>query len=242
MIRVVVLMMVMLLSGCVNQSQSEIKITRSVVYVGSCKVIIQQSQHASGQSFVHVHQNETTALRAAQHIVETKGGRLLTLIHPGQRNIVFQQNHQRYEFDPNRMFTDAGIKKTLKSFGHYSPAAHKEVKKLADEVKRLLPKGKIIAVHNNNDYSIKEYFPGNKLHKDAAAINLVQQHFYRNFYLVTRPTEFKRLKALRFNAVLQAKQAMDDGSLSVYLAHRDYVNVEAGYGQLHAQINMLKWA
>lgn len=242
MIQVVVLMMAMLLSGCMNQSQSAIKTRNSVVHVGNCKVIIQQLQHGSGQSFVHVHQNETTALRAAQHVVETKGGSLLTLIHQGQRNIVFHQNHQRYEFDPNRMFTDAGIKKTLSSFGHYSPAAYKEVKKLADKVKRLLPEGKIIAVHNNNGYSIKEYFPGKKLHKDAAAINLVQQRFYRNFYLVTRPAEFKRLKALRFNAILQAKQAMDDGSLSVYLAHRDYVNVEAGYGQLHAQIDMLKWA
>ena len=106
----------------------------------------------------------------------------------------------------------------------------------------MLPAGKIIAVHNNNDYSIKEYFPGKKLHGDAAALHLVHQRFYRNFYLVTRSSEFERLKALSYNAILQAKTATDDGSLSVYLAHRDYVNVEAGYGQLHAQIEMLRWA
>lgn len=242
MIRVFAFMVSLLLIGCVIQAPSAMRVKKTVVHVGDTKVIIKQIQHGQGQSFVHVHHNETTALQAAQHVVEKEGGSVLTLVHPGQRNIVFHLHHQRYEFDPNRMFTDIGIQKTLKSFGHYSPGAHAEVRKLADKVKRLLPSGKIIAVHNNNDYSIKEYFPGKKLHGDAVALNLNHQRFYRNFYLVTRSSEFQRLKALRFNAILQAKTATDDGSLSVYLAHRDYVNVEAGYGQLRAQIDMLKWA
>lgn len=242
MIRVFAFVMSILLIGCVMKSPSAMRVKNTVVYVGNTKVVIKQIQHGSGQSFVHVHHNETTALKAAQHVVETEGGSVMTLVHPGQRTIVFHLKHQRYEFDPNRMFTDVGIKKTLKLYGRYSPGAHAEVRKLANEVKRLLPPGKIIAVHNNNDYSIKEYFPGKKLHGDAVALNLNHQQFYRNFYLVTRSSEFRRLKALQFNAILQAKTATDDGSLSVYLAHRDYINVEAGYGQLRAQIDMLKWA
>ena len=59
---------------------------------------------------------------------------------------------------------------------------------------------------------------------------------------MTRYYDFQRLKQLRYNTILQAPAATDDGSLSVYLAHREYVNVEAGYGQLLAQIDMLKWA
>ncbi len=242
MIRVFAIVMGLVLVGCVVKSQSAMGVRNTIVRVGDTKVIIKQIQHGKGQSFVHVHHNETTALQAAQHVVETEGGSVMTLIHPGKRNIVFHLHHQRYEFDPNRMFTDVGIQKTLKTFGHYSSGAHAEVRKLVEKVKLLLPAGKIIAVHNNNDYSIKEYFPGKKLHGDAVALNLEHQRFYRNFYLVTRPSEFQRLKALRYNAILQAKTATDDGSLSVYLAHRDYVNVEAGYGQLHAQIDMLKWA
>jgi hypothetical protein len=41
---------------------------------------------------------------------------------------------------------------------------------------------------------------------------------------------------------LQAQHATDDGSLSVYLADLDYINVEAGYDQLAAQIKMLQLA
>lgn len=212
------------------------------VHLGNKCVVIQKLENGPGKSFIHLHHNETTALRAAKHIVETEGGTVLTLIHSGKRNIVFYLNHDRYEFDPNRMFTDIGIKQSLRTFGHYSLAAHTEVKRLADRLKSLLPKGKIIAVHNNNDYSIKEYFPGKSLHRDAQALHLDAQRYYRNFYLVTRPDDFHRLKELRYNTVLQAQSATDDGSLSVYLASRDYVNVEAGYRQLQAQIDMLKWA
>lgn len=42
-----------------------------------------------------------------------------------------------------------------------------------------------------------------------------------------------------FNGVLQKASATDDGSLSVYLAKREYINVEAGYDQLKEQIHML---
>lgn len=241
MIRVCVVVIGLLLTGCLSPFKSPVRVKNTVVRVGDIKVVIQQIQHGLGQSFVHVHHNETTALKAARHVVETEGGRVMTLIHPGQRNIVFHLRHRRYEFDPNRMFTDAGIQKTLKTFGHCSLTAHAEVKKLAQQVKQLLPAGKIIAVHNNNqDYSIKAYCAGKKLHHEALALNLDHQRFYRNFYLVTRPTEFQRLKTLHYNAILQAKSVTDDGSLSVYLARRDYVNVEAGYGQLYAQIDMLK--
>lgn len=216
--------------------------SQHLIQVGETRVTIKQIHHGDGKYFIHLHQNETTALKAAQHLVETEGGNILTLVHPGQRNVVFHLQHVRYEFDPNRMFTDAGIKKSLSTFGHYSPEAHAQAKHLAEQVKSLLPSGKIIAVHNNNDYSIKAYFPGNSVHHDAKALSLNHQQYYRNFYLVTKPKDFSRFKSLRYNAILQSSAAVDDGSLSVYLAHRDYVNVEAGYGQLLAQIDMLKLA
>lgn len=234
MIRFLVIFLMLLTSACSTQS---------VVTLGDTRVIIETTKHGTGKSFVHLHQNETTALQAAKHVVQTEGGSVMTLVHPGQRNIVFHLNHQRYEFDPNRIFTDIGIKKTLSAFGPYSLSAHLEVKALANKLIAMLPpEGKIIAVHNNNDYSIKEYLPGNSLVHDAKALHLDPERFYRNFYLVTRHQEFLRLKQLRYNTILQAPAATDDGSLSVYLAHRDYVNVEAGYGQLIAQIDMLKWA
>ncbi len=212
-----------------------------IVMVGNEKVEINHII-GKGKTFVHVHHNEQTALKAAQEVIRKQGGSLITLIHSGGRNIVFHLNNQRYEFDPNRIFTDAGIKKTLSTLSQYTPEAHQEVKKLADKIKRLLPKGKVVAVHNNSSYSLKDYLPGNSLESDAQAVHMLPRNYYRNFYLVTKIGDFLRLKSQGYNGVLQKKTATDDGSLSIYLAKRDYVNVEAGYDQLFEQIKMLQHA
>jgi ribosomal protein L15 len=195
-----------------------------------------------GKTYIHVHHNEKTALKAAQEVIKQEGGSLITLEHSGGRNIVFHLNNTRYEFDPNRIYTDVGIKKTLTSLSQYSVEAHKEVKKLAEQIKKLLPSGKVVAVHNNASYSLKDYLPGNALEHDAQAVHMLEHNYYRNFYLVTRIRDFLRIKSKGYNGVLQKKSATDDGSLSVYLAKREYINVEAGYDQLIEQIKMLQQA
>ena len=212
------------------------------VPMGNATVVIQHLHHGKGKAFIHLHQNETTALKAAKAVIKAEGGSLLTLVHSGNRNIVFSLQKKRYEFDPNRIFTDKGIKKSLLQFGQYSPEAHAEVKKLAQKIKGLLPKRKIIAVHNNQSYSLKDYLPGQGASRDARALNVNRRNHYRNFYLVTQKSDYLRLKKLNFNSIWQALNATDDGSLSVYLASADYINVEAGYDQLAEQINMLKRA
>ena len=213
-----------------------------LVKVGDTKVIIQLQEHGEGKSFVHLHQNERTALKAARTVVKQEGGSLMTLIHSGGRNIVFHLHDKRYEFDPNRIFSDVGIKKTLLQFGDSTPQARLEVKKLADKIKSLLPDGKIIAVHNNETYSLQNYFPGHDMARDAHLLHVNKQHYHRNFYLVTQKHDYTRLKRFNYNSVWQAEDATDDGSLSVFLANRSYVNVEAGYGQLAMQIKMLRMA
>ncbi|GGI93476.1 protein tyrosine phosphatase [Legionella impletisoli] len=210
------------------------------VTLGDETVTIHTVHHGKGKVFIHVHQNETTALKAALAVIAKEQGTVITLKHSGQRNIIFHLEGKRYEFDPNRMFTDVGIKKTLSQFGSYSVAAHREVNKLAHQLKELIPPGKVIAVHNNRSYSLKDYLPGHDLAHDAKALSFCDKDHYRNFYLVTKQQAFQRLKDLNFNSILQANQATDDGSLSVYLANQDYINVEAGYDQLAAQINMLQ--
>lgn len=71
---------------------------------------------------------------------------------------------------------------------------------------------------------------------------MVPRNYYRNFYLVTKIGDFLRLKSKGYNGVLQKSTATDDGSLSIYLAKNDYINVEAGYDQLIEQIKMLQHA
>lgn len=212
-----------------------------IVRVGDEKVVVKHTV-GKGKTFIHVHHNEQTALKAAQAVIRQEGGSLITLEHSGGRNIVFHLNNKRYVFDPNRIFTDSGIKKTLIHLSQYSLAAHKEVKKLADQIKQLLPNGKVVAVHNNSSYSLKDYLPGNSLEGDAQAVHMLPRNYYRNFYLVTKIGDFLRLKSKGYNGVLQKNTATDDGSLSIYLAKNAYINVEAGFDQLFEQIKMLQHA
>ncbi|MFA6302878.1 MAG: protein tyrosine phosphatase [Legionella sp.] len=218
------------------------------VRLGDTKVVIRstssphQNRRQQHTTYVHLHKNEQTALNAAKAVIKKQGGTLITLVHPGGRTIVFHLHRKRYEFDPNRIFTDTGIKNTLTQYRSYSPQAHREVKKLAVSIKHLLPKGKIIAVHNNSHYSLKDYMPGHQFAKNAKKLHKNPKKTYRNFYLVTKFSDFKRLKNSGFNGVLQKRSVKDDGSLSVLLADSTYINVEAGYDQLYEQIRMLQRA
>jgi len=217
------------------------KASTTEVILGDTTVGIEQMANGKGKAFVHVHQNETTALKAAKAVVRQHGGSVLTLHHPGGRNIDFHLHGVKYAFDPNRMFTDEGIEKTLKTQGAYSKEAHQAVKRLAKTVLAYLPPNKkIIAVHNNETYSLQDYYEGHPLQKEAAALHVPQPEGYRNFYLTTKLDEYSLLKQTGFNALLQAPSAEDDGSLSIYLKDKPYINVEAGYDALHTQIKMLE--
>ena len=212
------------------------------VKLGNTLVFIIKEQYGRGKAFVHVHENETTALEAARTLIRHQGGSLLTLKHGGGRNITFSLHHKQYEFDPNRIFTNQGICKTLNEYGPYSKAAHRVVKKFATRIINLLPQGKSIAVHNNETFSLKNYLPGQNLAHEARKLHYNRQQHYRNFFIVTQKGDYDRLTAQQFNSVWQAKSAEDDGSLSIRLHKQKYVNVEAGYDQLSTQIMMLKHA
>jgi hypothetical protein len=211
------------------------------VKLGDSRVVI-YFLAGQGKTYIHLHHNEQTALKAAKAVIQKQGGALITLVHSGGRNVVFHLNETRYEFDPNRIFTDKGIQKTLTELSQYTPEAHKEVNKLALKLKQIIPHGKIIAVHNNSTYSLRNYLPGHELASDAEIMHLDPKNHYRNFYLVTQLSDYLRLKLQGFNGILQKPSARDDGSLSVLLAKSDYINVEAGYDQLTEQIKMLQYA
>lgn len=210
------------------------------INLGSTTIVIQKIIFNAGKNFIHLHANEKPALVAATRYIKKHGGSLITLKHQGTRNISFTLHKKHYEFDPNRIYTDSGIKKTLSTFGNYDKQAHQEVKKLAKKISTLLPKGKVIAVHNNHYYSLKNYLPGNKNAQDAALVNSERTSFFRNFFLVTKKQEHTRLVHKKFNSVLQVKNPKDDGSLSILLKDRDYINIEAGYNQLKTQLKMIK--
>ena len=212
---------------------------RVPVMLGTSKVLVEY-QPGQGTTFVHLHADEKTALVAAQRVARRTGAGLLRIVHPGGRLVCFQLNGKRYLFDPNRMFSDSGIRQTLARYSQYSPEAHQAVARLASVFLEHLPSGKIVSVHNNRDYSLRDYLPGHASAREAAAIHQNPDWTYRNFYFVTRPQDYERMRKLGFNSVLQTRAPSDDGSLSVHLAGAPYINVEAAHGQLQQQMSMLE--
>lgn len=233
------LLMIALMGACAFRPQH---CDYKNIYLGDRLVKIIKEDYGPGKVFVHLHANEVTALKAARRVAATEGGQVITLVHAPTRDIEFYYHGRHYAFDPNRIYTRQGIIETLKKHHCYRKDVVPMIERFAKQVLATIPSGKIVAVHNNKDYSLLDYLPHHSLARDAHALYYSKDVYYRNFYLVTQTKDFKHYRSMGFNVVQQAVHAKDDGSLSIALKHRNYVNVEAGYNELRPQIQMLKLA
>ncbi len=197
--------------------------------------------------FFNMHDNENTAVAAGLAILPKTGGFLATLQHTGDRLIRFQLNDSTFVVDPNRIFTDAGIRATLEKYSQYSTTAHAAVKMFARELLQTLGLDTVqwvITLHNNgeNEYSVRSYLPGAEYAADARAVYVNPTMDVDDFYFVTDSLLFQKLKYQHLNVVLQQNATVtDDGSLSVYCGKRGipYVNVEAQHGHQKVQEEMI---
>ncbi|WMT84104.1 hypothetical protein NMD99_05570 [Wolbachia endosymbiont of Listronotus oregonensis] len=214
------------------------------------KLLIDDSG-TGGMNFINVHQNEQTSKKAGKHIIQQIGGRMLYIAHGGgnSRNVEFSLSGKKYEFDPNRMFSDVGAKASLKDFGNFSEDALRIVRNFGEKILGfLLPnQDHIIALHNNynsSSYSFKSYFSPPLSH-DVLKIypEVCPESGTGEFFYTAVKDWFSALKQERiFNIVLQDSKAVkDDGSLSVYAGKNNirYCNVEAQHGNLDQQVSML---
>ena len=200
-----------------------------------------------GFTFLSLHENEQTAVTAARSFVERRGGRLIELRQLGQRLLSFSLKQIRYRVDPNRIFTDAGIEKSLRLYGRFSAPAHDAVVRFRNEILANIlgdhPR-LIVAVHNNADGGLsttESYRQGGPLQREAARMASNPKLNAHDFFLVSDAFLFQRFQAAGFNVVLQSLTPADDGSLSVYCQQRriPYANVEAEQGHLEEQSRML---
>jgi hypothetical protein len=218
------------------------KVYRQTWVLGDTPIVIQREDYGPGIIFVHVHANETTALEAARLVARTQGGQVITLVHAKTRQVDFTFHGLACAFDPNRIYSSKGIANTLKQYHCDSPGTRAVVEGFAKQIIASIPQGKIVAVHNNNGYSLKSYLNDPHFKQDFSDIYYDPKILYRNFFLVTQASDFNRYKNMGFNVVLQSSHVFDDGSMSVYYKHRQYANSEAGYNQLLSQIRMLQHA
>lgn len=197
-------------------------------------------------TFINLHDDENTSVKAGEDFLSKYGGLLLQLQHGGKRNFNFMIGDETYSFDPNRIFTNKGLKATLLKQSAYKHNAAIEVKKFAESLVKNYVDGRklVIALHNNTGkgLSVLSYKKGGQEAKNAAKLYINPLMNPHDFIITTKSFFFKYLKQKKINVVLQKANPYDDGSLSVYAAKKKipYVNVEALHGHLNEQIKMLE--
>jgi hypothetical protein len=236
------------LASCAqSDSLTRSKTQRYYYKLGTTGVTLRKTTFDSSGAwfFIRLHDDEVTAEAAALHFLEQHGGTLLTIENKNNRFIRFAVNGRKYQFDPNRMFTKAGIRSNLQLLNSKFAAAQQHVERFGNFVLRLVPDtALVIAVHNNTEgrYSIRSYTSDPVLKRNAAAVHINPAHDSDDFFITTDDALFKKLREANYNCVLQNNEtATDDGSLSIYYDRqgRRYINVEAQAGHLAQQKEMI---
>jgi hypothetical protein len=208
---------------------------------------IQQYGERTDIVFINLHDDEVTSVDAAKRVLEEYGGILIEIENNAQRNIRFRLDRYFYKVDPNRIFSEEGIKKSLEQFGKTSGNAIDEVEKLGQRIIQLIPDGAkcVIALHNNTPdlFSVTEYAPGNKRSVDSKKVYINAEQDTDDFFLTTDNNLYEKLADKGFNTILQDNNnCIEDGSLSVYCGKKNirYVNCETEHGKNEQYYEMMK--
>jgi hypothetical protein len=202
-----------------------------------------------GPTMINVHDDENTSVAAGLAVLRESGGRLIELIHSGKRFVTFKLGDTQHHFDPNRIFSDDGIRATLSSRGgNYSDAAHAEVREFARRIIdgfQLDREPVIVALHNTDGrgLTIQTYSQGGTKKSSSSQVHVGKDRAAGDFFYVTDRRFFDYLCARDYNVTLQDDANVpDDGSLSVYFARRGipYVNIEADVKHLDEQTRMVR--
>lgn len=195
---------------------------------------------------INVHDNEATAVTAARSILEQEGGILVKIENNAQRMISFSFKGAMYTFDPNRIFSEVGIKQTLKCKGKINPLAIDEVAKFAEHLLQLIPDtvSCIIALHNNTDgdYSVKTYEKGGLREHDARQVYADNWQDVDDIALTTDDVLYTKMSEMGYNSILQDNvNVFKDGSLSVFYGEQNkrYINIETQFGKTKQYKEML---
>ena len=248
---VVILMLPLFWMSCNNEEKSTednfIEETHTPFKLGDSTVIFRT--FIAGDSkiiYFNLHDDENTAVKAAKQILGKTNSRLIEIHESDKRLISFNIDTTVYKFDPNRIFTPLGRKKTLERYSQFSPEADSLVKTFADYITDSLLYGAtiIVTLHNNSpeNYSILSYAKGGEYETDAAAVYVNEKKDPDDFFYVTEKLYFDKIKAKGYNVLLQDNSKVtDDGSLSVYCGSKGikYINVEAEQGHLKQQVEMI---
>jgi len=202
---------------------------------------------ASGIVYINLHENEQTSVEAGKEILSKTNGTLIEIKSKGERMISFNLDGTLYTFDPNRIFTSEGIRKTLTENGANTIIAEQLVAAFATTIIQQLQAHQprlIVALHNTTgQYTIDNYLDGGEYEKDRGDIFINPNHDITDFFFTTDRRIFEKIKTKKYSVLLQNNETVaDDGSLSVYCSSQiPYINIETLHGHKEMQMEMISF-
>jgi|GEM_PF-434106 len=195
---------------------------------------------------INVHSNESTSVKAAMSWLRKNGGMLIKIENGTERNIVFKIGNDKFQFDPNHIFSKKGILADFELYKKSSPKAIAETGKFAKKILSLFPlyPSCIIALHNNfpGGFGIDDYLPTGERAGDAANVYKNADKDPDDIFFTTDSRLFDQLSGAGYNSILQdVSKAKDDGSLSMHYHHKNirYLNCETEHEKLDVYETMI---
>ncbi|MET1055285.1 MAG: hypothetical protein ABWY16_08255 [Pedobacter sp.] len=197
--------------------------------------------------FLAIHDDEDTGVKAAFRYINDNGGTLLDCQYGGVRNYKFIYEEEEYQTDPNSIYTKKGIKAGLQKYGIWDDNVILELEKAGKTILNTYNPGKagyIFTLHNNADggFGVSSYLKGYELEGTADSVHINFEMDNDDMLLVTELAVFNLLKKENVNVVLQSKDAVDDGSLSIYAMQNTipYINAEVQHGHIDEHLRLIK--
>lgn len=192
---------------------------------------------------IRVHADENTAKKTALWWLEQNPGEFID-IDNDQRNVQFTIDGIEHAVDPNRIFAWQGLHSSLnENSEQIHPDALNQANKLANGIRQCLASSHtVIALHNNEEFSIAEYTSAGPSQSSANGVHVEPGASCHNFVLVTDEVDFHALKAKRISCVwLSDEDADHPGSLSDHCANQGirYFNIETSHGAFDVQQRLL---
>lgn len=236
-----VILLMMNLAACSQQDS----VTQAVhlLKAGESVIKVEQIKHhpASEWLLLHLHSNEVTAYRMGKRFAMAAGVDFVSIQNNEERNVPFYFESRLFAFDPNRIFSDTGLTKTIQPMILPFGEVHQRIKEFSNSLLALIDTSKtVVAIHNNtnNNFSLLTYIKdgSGKVHQNPA-----QDH--DDFFITNDEEVFGFLKQRNFNVVKEdVSKLEEDGSFSLYATRNNirYVNIEAEHHHDEEQWNMLK--
>lgn len=218
-------------------------------HLSAKKMLIKKSHYGTqGLDFLILHDNENTGLIAAEIFCKLNGGSITELLNDNERFISLKIKKSSFSFDPNGIFEDEGIIKSLKKYSS-SKITPLVISQTRDFAKKILDvyrednKNYIITLHNNTDgnFDISYYRESGSLAHVVDSINVNPEMDPDDLVLVTDTRFYSFFKSRNVNVVYQSPSTAIDGSLSVYAQRNNipYINIEIQHGHESEHLRLI---